>query len=225
MGGYGQFCPVAKATEVLCQRWTPLIVRELLLGSRRFNEIHRGVPLMSPTLLSQRLRDLQRAGVVRADDGYELTVAGRELAPIIAGLSEWGQRWVRSDYREDDLDPGLLLWDLRRYVQPNGLGVESCVIEFRFPAQPPGRRCYWFVIAKGDLDVCLVDPGQPVDVVLTAGLDALTKVWMGDATFGEEQRAGRIQLTGPTSLVGRVPKWLGQHPILAAIGPGDRDQR
>jgi DNA-binding HxlR family transcriptional regulator len=109
---------VAKASEVLCQRWTPLIVRELLCGSRRFNEIHRGVPLMSPTLLSQRLKELHRAGVVsRADDaGYELTEAGRELFGIVRALGEWGQRWARSDYSAKELDPGLLLWDMHRFL-------------------------------------------------------------------------------------------------------------
>ena len=123
MSGYGQFCPVSKATEILCQRWTPLILRELLVGSSRFNEIRRGVPTCSPALLSKRLKELELAGVVVrtvTDDGpvYSLTEAGLELFPLIQGLGVWGQRWARSDYGPDDFDPGLLLWDVRRFLAP-----------------------------------------------------------------------------------------------------------
>ena len=119
MTGYGQFCPVSKAAEVVCQRWTPLILREVLSGSSRFNEIRRGVPTCSPALLTKRLRELEAAGVItRGPDGttYHPTEAGYELLPVILGLGTWGQRWARSDYGPGDLDPGLLLWDVRRYL-------------------------------------------------------------------------------------------------------------
>ena len=219
MGGYSQFCPVAKAAEVLCQRWTPLIVRELLLGSCRFGEIQRGVPVMSPTLLSQRLRELIRAGVVTrtAGGGYELTGAGRELFGIILAMGEWGQRWARSDYRGEELDAGLLLWDMRRYLRPGGLGTARQVIEFDFPAQPAKRRHYWLVSGPSGVDVCLVDPGFQVDVVIRADLQALTKIWMGDSTYAAELADGRIEFLGPPRLIRRIPDWLGQHPALAQV--------
>jgi DNA-binding HxlR family transcriptional regulator len=224
VSSYGQFCPVAKASEIICQRWTPLVVRELMCGSRRFGEIQRGVPLMSPSLLSQRLRELGRAGVVRrADDGgYDLTEAGLEFHGIVRSLGEWGQRWARSDYGRDELDPGLLLWDMRRHLRPGGLGVERCVIEFRFPRQAPGRRRYWMVDNTDGVDVCLTDPGFPVDVVVSANLEALTKIWMGDASFAHELERRRVDIDGPSRLVQRIPDWLGQHPVLASIRPAAR---
>jgi DNA-binding HxlR family transcriptional regulator len=216
---YGQYCPVAKASELFCRRWTPLVVRELLYGSRRFNEIQRGVPLMSPSLLSKRLKELERAEVVtRAHDGgYELTEAGRELYGIVRALGEWGQRWARSDYRAEDLDAGLLLWSMRRFLRPDGLDLDHSVVQFDFPGQPARKRRYWLVASGPDVDVCLVDPGFPVDVVVKADLQALTKIWMGDSTFADELRSNRIELEGPPELVRRIPGWLGQHPILAGV--------
>ncbi len=220
MGTYGQFCPVARASDVFCQRWTPLIVRELLCGSRRFNEIQRGVPQVSPTLLSQRLKELERAGVVvRGTDGYDLTPAGLELYGIVQALGEWGQRWARSDYQPDVLDPGLLLWDMHRFLDPTQLPGARTVVEFRFRAEPPGRRHYWLVAEQGGVDVCLVDPGYEVDVVVDAELKALTRVWMGDTTWRREQESGRIDVLGPARLVRRLPAWIGQHPVLATVAP------
>lgn len=223
MPGYGQFCPVSKAAEVLCQRWTPLILRELLLGSNRFNEIRRGVPTCSPALLSKRLRELESAGVVVRDEEhgtYGLTDAGRELYPLIQGLGEWGQRWVRSEYGPDDLDPGLLLWDVRRFLEPGGLGRDRVVVRFTFPAMPPKRRFYWVVVDDRDVDVCLTDPGHEVDVAVEADLRALTEVWMGDATFTEALSDGRISVDGPSAVTRRIPTWFGQHPTMAAVARG-----
>jgi DNA-binding HxlR family transcriptional regulator len=222
MSGYGQFCPVSKAAEVVCQRWTPLIVRELLLGSKRFNEIRKGVPTCSPALLSKRLKELERAGVVNRielTDGvtYELTAAGRELYGIVAGLGEWGQRWARSDYGPDDLDPGLLLWDVRRFLDPNGLGDERVVVQIVFRGAPTGKRHYWVVADCGAIDLCLTDPGLGVDAVIDAELRALTQVWMGDIEFRDAIADNRIQLKGPRRLIRRIPSWFGQHPVLAPI--------
>jgi DNA-binding HxlR family transcriptional regulator len=222
--GYGQFCPVSKAAEVICQRWTPLILRELLVGSTRFNEIRRGVPTCSPALLSKRLKDLERAGIVERDvsDGsssYCLTDAGRDLFPIILGLGEWGQRWVRTDYRTDELDPGLLLWDVRRNLQPGGLGEQTATIQFVFPSLPTNRRFYWLVVDAHDVDLCLIDPGREVDVTVEADLRALTEVWMGDAGFADALADGRIVLRGSTRLARRIPGWFGQHPRFAKVRP------
>jgi len=218
--GYGQFCPVSKAAEVICQRWTPLIVRELLVGSTRFNEIRRGVPTCSPALLSKRLRDLQRAGIIDRDaSSYRLTEAGRELLPIVLALGQWGQRWVRTDYRPDELDPGLLLWDVRRNLAPGGLGVPSATLQFVFPTLPLKRRFYWLVVDAHDVDLCLTDPGREIDVTIEADLRALTEVWMGDTRFTDALADGRITLRGPTRLTRRVPTWFGQHPQFAKIRP------
>lgn len=219
-GGYGQFCPVSKASEVLCQRWTPLILRELLVGSTRFNEIRRGVPTCSPALLSKRLRELEAAGVIERDptsSSYLLTAAGKELFPLIQGLGEWGQRWVRSTYGNDELDPGLLLWDVRRFLDAGGLGAGRKVVRIVFPSMPARRRYYWVVLDGRDVDLCLTDPGMDVDATIQADLRALTQVWMGDTRFEDALKDGRIILTGPKSLTREIPRWFGQHPVLAQV--------
>lgn len=223
MTGYGQFCPLSKAAEVLCQRWTPLILREVLSGSTRFNEIRRGVPTCSPALLTKRLRELEAAGVVeRGTDGttYHPTTAGQELLRVILELGVWGQRWARSDYGPDDLDPGLLLWDVRRYLAP-GLDDARVVVQLIFPSVPAKHRFYWIVVDAREVDLCLRDPGHAVDVVIEADLRSLTQVWMGDAEFGHEVAAGRIVVRGPARLTARIPRWFGQHPIMAGVELAD----
>lgn len=223
MVGYGQFCPVAKTSELLCERWVPLIVRELLCGSRRFGEIQRGVPLISPALLTKRLRQLEAAGVIERvaaghGSNYVLTDAGWELYPIIEAMGVWGQRWARSRYTVDELDPALLMWDMRRMLQPAGLAPARTVVEFRFAAAPAGRSTYWLVVDEG-IDLCLVDPGHPVDLWVRADLRGLTQVWMGDRTMRDAIDTGAIALEGPRPLIRRFPDWLGQHPVLAKVAP------
>ncbi len=222
MTGYGQFCPVSKAAEIICQRWSPLILREVLSGSSRFNEIRRGVPTCSPALLTKRLRELEAAGVIeRGSDGttYEPTEAGRELLPVILSLGIWGQRWARSHYGPEDLDPGFLLWDVRRYLAP-GLDDSRVVVQLIFPSVPAKRRFYWIVVDPREVDLCLTDPGHDVDVVIEADLRALTQVWMGDARFVDEVADGRIVVRGPKKLISRIPKWFGQNPIMAGVERG-----
>ena len=221
MAGYAQFCPVAKTAEVLCERWVPLIMREVLCGSSRFSEIQRGVPGISPTLLVKRLRALATAGVIdRSITGthttYSPTAAGWELYPILEAMGVWGQRWVRSNYSPDELDPGFLMWDMRRMLQPGGLSDEQTVIEFRFDAAPAGRSRYWLVV-NDTVDLCIVDPRHQVDLIVRGGLRSLTMVWMGDITMARAVRDRQIQLSGPRPLVRRFPDWLGRHPILGGI--------
>lgn len=201
----------------------PLIVRELLCGSRRFSEIRRGVPNISPALLSKRLRQLEAAGVIERGQAphvsdYVLTVAGWELYPIIEAMGVWGQRWARSQYTPDELDPSLLMWDMRRMLQPDGLATSQTVVEFRFAGAPAGKSTYWLVVDEG-IDLCMVDPGHPVDLWVRADLRGLTQVWMGDCTMSDAVSTGAIELDGPRSLVRRFPDWLGQHPVLAKVGP------
>jgi DNA-binding HxlR family transcriptional regulator len=223
MVGYGQFCPVAKTSELVCERWMPLILRELMCGSRRFSEIQRGVPLISPTLLTKRLRQLETAGVIeRSPTGhgsdYTLTEAGWELYPIIEAMGVWGQRWARSRYTPDELDPALLMWDMRRMLRPGGLRNGRTVIEFRFRRAPAGKSTYWLVVDEG-IDLCLVDPGHPVDLIVRAELRALTEVWMGDRTMQAALNALAIEMEGPRSLMRRFPEWLGAHPALGPVAP------
>lgn len=221
MPTYGQFCPVAKTAELLCERWMPLVLRELMCGSSRFSDIQRGVPTISPALLSKRLRQLVAAGVVdRTTSGrgaaYALTEAGWELYPLIEAMGTWGQRWVRSDYGPDELDPTVLMWDMHRMLQPGGLAETRTVIEFWIRDAPPRRTTYWLVVDES-IDLCLADPGQEVDLRVNAELRALTEVWMGDVTMRDALAAGRIELLGPPALAGRFPDWLGRHPVLGGV--------
>jgi DNA-binding HxlR family transcriptional regulator len=218
MKGYGQFCPVAKAAEIVAERWTPLVLRELLCGSRRFSDLHRGVPLMSPTLLAGRLEQLEDAGIVRSvarprgrGREYHLTAAGEELRPLIDRFGEWGQRWARVQVDRGDLDAGLLMWDIHRRVNLESLPPERVVARFDFhgvPATMRGPRTWWLVLERREVDLCLKDPGFPVNVVVSADLRALTRVWMGDVRLAETVRAGLIRLEGPPSLVRAFPTWL-----------------
>jgi DNA-binding HxlR family transcriptional regulator len=199
----------------------PLIIRELLCGSRRFSEIQRGVPTISPTLLSKRLRQLEAAGLINrtpAEQGsnYDPTDACWELYPIIEAMGRWGQRWARSHYTTEELDPGFLMWDMRRMLQPQGLAPSRTVVEFRFKRAPQGKSAYWLVV-DDTIDLCLIDPGHPVDLWVKADLRFLTQVWMGDRTMRDALAAGAIELDGPRSLTRRFPDWLGQHPVLAGV--------
>ncbi len=218
MRGYGQFCPVAKAAEIVAERWTPLVLRELLCGSRRFGDLHRGVPLMSRALLAKRLAELEDAGIVRSAPRprgrgreHRLTAAGEELRPVIDRLGEWGQRWARAQVGRGDLDAGLLMRDIHRRLDLDALPPTRVVVRFDFRGAPAAMRCprtWWLVLARPDVDLCLKDPGFPVDVVVTADLRALTRVWMGDVPLGEARRAGSIRLDGPPALVRAFPTWL-----------------
>ena len=227
MASYGQFCPVAKTSELLCERWVPLILRELMCGSQRFGEIRRGVPLISTAILSTRLRQLSSRGVItRRAEGrgwcYELTEAGWELYPIIEAMGVWGQRWARSSYTPEELDPSLLMWDMRRMLQPAGLGEGRTVVEIRFRAAPHGRSVFWLVVDEA-IDLCLVDPGHEIDLHVVATLRSLTEVWMGDRTMNAAVEDGSVELHGPLALVRRFPEWLGAHPVLGGV-PSARTQ-
>jgi DNA-binding HxlR family transcriptional regulator len=211
MTSYGQFCPVAKAMELLDERWTMLIVRELGAGSRHFNELRRGVPRMSPALLSKRLRRLIRAGVVdRFETGnritYLLTPAGKELLPIVDALGEWGMRWV-PDIGDEDLDPHLLMWDVHRSLDHEELPPGHIVLHFRFTDVPDASQ--WWVVANGsDVDLCDFDPGFPVQADIESDLRTLTQVWRGDISWTTAVRSGRLVVSGPTHVRRAVPRWL-----------------
>ena len=211
---YGQFCPVALASEVLAERWTLLVVRELLVGARRFNEIRRGVPRLSGTLLKQRLETLRKAGIVecrRSSDHmratYTLTDAGLALRPVIASLGEWGQRWAR-DIEGCDLDPGWLVWAMHRRLNTAAMPSGKTVIEILFTDAPANARRFWLVHDGGAVDVCLKDPGYEATVRLSTRVRTLAEVWRGLRSLRDELRSGAICLEGTLECRRALPQWL-----------------
>ncbi|WHZ10087.1 MAG: Transcriptional regulator, HxlR family / Domain of unknown function [Burkholderiaceae bacterium] len=214
---YHQFCPVAMATEVLCCRWTLLVVRELMLGSSRFNDLRRGVPRMSSALLAKRLKELEAAGIVerraplRAGEPHEyhLTAAGRELRPIVEAVGVWGQRWVTTEATLRHLDANLLMWDIRRNVNPEPPPTARTTIEFILGDREPPQRNYWLVVEPGrDVDLCLVDPGFDVDLYVATDLRTLTEVWLGYVNLTQARDRGRIRFTGRREREIELQAWL-----------------
>jgi DNA-binding HxlR family transcriptional regulator len=216
MKTYGQFCPVAMALEVLAERWTLLVVRELLCGSHRFNDIRRGVPLMSRTMLSQRLKSLEDAGIVvktpRAAAGggfeYSLTQAGQELEDIVVKLGFWGKRWVSHELKEEHLDPGLLMWDMQRRINQEAVPTGRIVVRFEFVDARPEHRRYWLRLEGGEADVCLTDPGHEVQLVVEAETRSLVEVWQGLSTMAQATRSHAVRISGDAALKRQLPLWL-----------------
>lgn len=228
MPTYGQFCPVAKAAEIFAERWTPLVVRELISGSTTFNDLKRGVPLMSRSLLVKRLRDLEKAGVIerrkragRNAQTYHLTRAGEELRSVVMSLGEWGQRWARAIVSRDDNDPQLLMWDVHRNIELERVPNGRTVVQFVFPDVPAvSTRRTWLVIAPPEVDVCYKDPGFEVDLIVTSRLSRLIQTWMGDVDIHEAVRDGSIRLEGAKKLVRDFPTWLRLSPFAGVERPG-----
>ncbi|HYC44128.1 MAG TPA: helix-turn-helix domain-containing protein [Burkholderiales bacterium] len=213
---YGQFCPLAMASELLCNRWTMLIVRELLEGSTTFNDISRGVPLMSRNLLARRLKELEAAGAVSCRAGargakgsYRLTPAGEALGAIVTSMATWGQEWVDVEPSVEDVDARLLMWDIRRNVRPLPEFPSRFTIHFVFPdAQTPVRE-HWLVFEGSEVDLCYFDPGHEVDVEIEAGLRTMTAIWMGWTDLADAQRDKAISIRGDARFVKRAREWLG----------------
>jgi DNA-binding HxlR family transcriptional regulator len=222
VAGYGQFCPVSMASEILCSRWTVLVVREMLSGTTRFNDLRRGVPRMSPSLLSKRLKQLEEAGVICTAEHpsgvteYRLTDAGEELRPIVLGMGFWGQRWVESQVSLRNLDPSLLMWDMRRNLNPEPLPPHRCTIRFQYPDQPEARRDWWLVIDAGKVDLCGFDPGYDLDLLVTSSLRTMTAIWMGLARLASEVDAGQVQIDGNPEIGRAMERWLGLSPFASA---------
>jgi DNA-binding HxlR family transcriptional regulator len=227
--GFGQFCPIAVASQVFAERWTPMILRELLAGSEHFNEIHRGVPLMSRALLARRLRELEGAGVItkqptpgKRGHRYELTPAGREFKPVLEALGNWGQRWTVRVQR-DNLGAGFLMWNVRRRIARERLPDRRVVVCFRFTGIPPahrGPRVFWLLLERTAVELCIEDPGFETDVQVEADLATMAGVWLGDMSFQDALRTSGVRLLGPRQLTVAFPTWLMLSHYAAVPRPG-----
>jgi len=214
MTDYGQFCPVALGAEIFAERWTPLILRELLVGSRRFSDIQRGVPRMSRNLLTQRLHSLRRSGIIEqcsAEGGhgyaYRLTVAGRELSAVIDALGTWGYKWASKDLSDKDLDPDFLMWSLRRMILKDALPDERVVVLVRFRQYED--RAYWLVLQRPEVDLCLFDPGYEVNLEIEAKVEALAHVCLGHVPLLQAIRDGGVEVHGAPHHRNALSSWLG----------------
>ena len=219
---YGQFCPVAMAAEILCTRWTMVVLRELMAGSTRFNELRRGVPRMSPALLSQRLKELEQAGLimrrpVRGEPGtldYRLTEAGDDLKPVMEAFGRWGQRWISSELSLTKLDVSLLMWDMRRNLDPRPLPRRRSTVAFQYPELPAGQRNWWLLVdPAAGVDLCSIDPGFDVDLYVSTDLRTMTAIWMGLETVRQAVSGGRLKITGDRKLAADIQTWLGLSPF------------
>lgn len=222
MSTYGQFCPIALGAEIFAERWTPLIVRELLIGARRFCEIQRGVPRISRNLLTQRLDSLRRSGIIErfATEGsqrheYRLTFAGRELGAVIEALGTWGYRWASKDLADKNLDPSFLMWVLRRSLRVDALPEERVVMLFQFRRHR--GQFFWLVLQRPDADLCLFDPGYEVNLEIDAEVEALARVYLGHASLRQLMRAGKVLVHGAPRYRNALASWLGVTHFAGAV--------
>lgn len=210
MRTYAQYCPIVRAVEVLGERWTLLIMRDMLTGARRFNELARGLPGISRALLSRRLRQLDAAGLIRrADGGYELTQAGEDLRPLVFGLAEWGARHAFGHPRPDELDPEVLMWWLQGRVDTSEV-KRRAVVQVEVTDR---RRLFWLVVEPGDVSVCYADPGFEIDATLSSDVATLYQVWEGEIELLDAMRSGSLELIGQRWVVEGLPRWLQYSPV------------
>ncbi|WP_428645094.1 winged helix-turn-helix transcriptional regulator [Roseibium sp.] len=227
---YGQFCPVAQAAEVVASKWTPLILREIMCGSTRFNDLRAGLSLISPTQLTKRLRELEFAGVIRhettAGSGakrYVLTEAGEELRPIIEALGLWGHKNLRRELSESELDPGYLMWDIRRSLDPASLPFGGrTLVRFDFSGVPAAKRRWWLLFDDGQVDLCIKPPGGEEDLVVSGHVRDFINVWLGHLPLKDCLANGRIRREGRSELVASFPDWLGKSRVAVLAGEGAR---
>jgi DNA-binding HxlR family transcriptional regulator len=222
MRSYGQYCPVAVAAELLADRWTLLIVRELMVGSHRFNEIERGLPRISRSLLAGRLRQLERAGLVErrplasgSGAGYHLSEAGQDLKPIVRQLGHWAVRWAFADPREDQIDGGLMLWWAHRLVRLDRVPPGRTVIRFTLTGAKPARA--WLVITPDEVSVCVRPPGFVDDLTVTADNRELHRVFLGRTTLGQAMADGLVRLDGRPASVSGFARWFALSPYAGEI--------
>ncbi|MCP4596362.1 helix-turn-helix domain-containing protein [Neptuniibacter sp.] len=209
-----QFCPIAKASDMLCEKWTLLIIRELIMGGKRFNDFQRGMAAISPTMLTKRLNELCQHGLVirkkiPGQKGYEyfLTESGKELAPIIQQIGEWGMRWTRGQITDTELDVELLMLYLERSINPEKLPGGTTTICFNFTDLEQLSK-WWIMVDENEKDVCTVDPGKEVDIWFNTDLRTMIEIWMGDLTYKSAIREQKLKLIGPKELTANVTSWM-----------------
>ena len=215
MRPYAQYCPIAKTAEIIGDRWSILILRDMLVGAHRFNDLARGLPGISRNLLAKRLRDLQASGLIsKFEGGYELTPAGLDLRPLVFGMADWGAKWAFPEPQPAELDPDLLVWWIHGQIAQVVAPGARVVVEIEFS---DCRARYWLVLESDDVSVCLTDPGFDVDLRLRSNLRTMYLVWLGRQDIGKALRAGEIELAGDASLAEAFPGWLRLSPVSAAV--------
>ena len=227
MQKYNQYCPVARATEILGERWTPLIVRELILGSHRFNEIERGLPGISRSLLASRLRQLEDAGVVERLPGphskaaeYHLSESGRDLKKVIEALGGWGVLWAFGEPRPDELDAGLLVWRIHQRINKELLPERRTVVEFDFTGARARR--VWLLLERSEVSVCVTPPGFETDLVVHSDLALFYRLWLGQIGYEAALRCGSLVVDGHPALARRLPRWLKWSPMAHMVQERER---
>jgi DNA-binding HxlR family transcriptional regulator len=215
---YGEYCPIAVGAEFFADRWTPLVLRELIMGSTQFNQIQRGIPRISRTVLSQRLRQLQERGIVDKREWgpgrpveYRLTPAGADLEPIVISLGLWAARWALREPSEDQLDASWFIWHLHQFIDTDAIPAARTCILFDLRGQGGGHR--WIVLDRGGSTACHTDPGYEVDLVVRADNRAAHRWFLGRTTLREAQREGSIAFEGPRELVRAFPTWFTDTPF------------
>ena len=217
MEKYCQFCPVAKAAEILCEKWVILILREFMMGSTRFGQLRRGLPKISPSILSRRLKTLQEQGVIlrskKPDNNsyeYHLSESGEELRPIILGFGTWGHRWAKNKIKKEDLDAGFLLWDMRRRLNIEYFGNNRVVIYIEFSDQNKSDRYWWIVIENNEIDLCFEDTGHDPDIIIMTTLPVMTSVWLGYEKLKTVTNNGKMKMLGSKTHLKNVSQWIGR---------------
>ena len=225
---YGQFCPIAKATEILGEKWTFLIVREILMGASRFNELQRGLGLISPSLLTSRLKSLEEQGVIAkrqisGQKGFEYfpTPACQALMPVLVSLGEWGLIWAKENLLDDDFDVEFLMFYLERSIDTEQLVGNQTTIQFRFNDLEQ-QQLFWLLVNGANVQLCVKDPQRDIDVFFSTRVRTMAEVWMGDRSYAEAIKSGDLYVQGPASLTRNITKWLrpsvfAQSPRTAAV--------
>ncbi|HVY18850.1 MAG TPA: helix-turn-helix domain-containing protein [Bauldia sp.] len=215
--GYGQFCPVAMTAEILGSRWTVVLLRELIAGSTRFNDLRKGVSRMSPTLLSKRLRELEQFGIIERTSTrsaeYRLTDAGRDLKLVVDAFGIWGQRWMSKEVALQNLDPFLLMLDMKRNVDPGNMPKKQAVIHIRFPELSSSRRRWWLIVEGADVEITQQDPSVDPDLTVESSLAVLTEIWMGLTTVRKQVAQKTLRLSGDRAIADTMQSWLGLSPF------------
>lgn len=215
--GYGQFCPISRAAELLTTRWTPLLVRELYFGSTGFADLRRGLPRMSSALLAQRLKELEHSGIivrrpVERGNGFihELTDAGRALFPVLESMGKWAQEYSRDDLTIDEnLDPDLLMWNIRRRANTGNISAnQRFVVAFQFSGVAANRSRFWLIFKDGEADLCLRDPGFDVALVVAVNVKIMTRIWLGHTALDHAIRMGELKLEGDRQSVNAFRAWF-----------------